>query len=123
LPVGITCNAILNIFSVYQFYQCKRSIPKRNVSSEFTLNQIIMSDQNSNQYSQNQHQETTPEPNDTHESTSKTDKAEGVGENDENHTSGDHIQYQKEGQNSQQSSAGQDGKEVHTDNQGGTTSE
>jgi hypothetical protein len=82
-----------------------------------------MSDQNSNQYSQNQHQKTTADANDTHESTSKTDKAEGVGENEENHTSGDHIKYQKEGQNSQQSSAGQDGKNVHTDNQGGTTSE
>ncbi len=70
-----------------------------------------MSDQNSNQYNQNQHQKSTTDANDTHESTSKTDKAEGVGENEENHTSGDHIQYQK------------DDKNVHSDNQGGTSSE
>lgn len=76
----------------------------------------LNSDQN------NQHQKTT-DANDTHESTSKTDKAIGVGENEENHTSGDHIQYQKEGQNSQQSTAGQDGKKTHTDNQGGTADE
>lgn len=61
--------------------------------------------------------------NDTHESTSKTDKPIGVGENEENHTSGDHIQYQKEGKSSQNETGGDDGKNVHTDNQGGNTDE
>ncbi len=64
-----------------------------------------------------------PEPNDTHESTSKTDRPIGVGENEENHTSGNHIQYQKEGKSSQHETGGDDGKNIHTDNQGGNTGE
>lgn len=79
--------------------------------------------QNSDQFSQNQHQKSTTEANDTHESTSKTDKAEGVGENEENHTSGDHIQYQKEGKSSQNETGGQDDKNIHTDNQRGNTTD
>lgn len=82
-----------------------------------------MPDQNSNQYSQNQHQKTTTDANDTHESTSKIDKPIGVGENDENHTSGDHIKYQKEGNSSQEQTAGQEGRNIHSDNLGGTSEE
>lgn len=68
-------------------------------------------------------QKLNSEPNDTHESTSKTDRAEGVGENEENHTSGDHIQYQREGENSQNETGGEDGKKVHTDNNSGNSDE
>ncbi|WP_198170246.1 hypothetical protein [Mucilaginibacter arboris] len=82
-----------------------------------------MSVQNQDQFSQGQHQKSTTDANDTHESTSKTDKPIGVGENEENHTSGDHIQYQKEGKNSQNETGGQDGKNIHSDNQGGTADE
>lgn len=81
-----------------------------------------MSDQNQEQYNQNQHQKTTA-ANDTHESTSKTDKPIGVGENEENHTSGDHIQYQREGKNSQQVQGGEDDTKVHTDNNGGNSAD
>lgn len=111
----------INILAVQQFYCHKRSITKR--SAFIKIKKIIMSDQNSNQYNQNQHQKTTTDANDTHESASKTDKAEGVGENEENHTSGDHIQYQKEGKSSQNEKGGEDDKNVHSDNQGGTSSE
>lgn len=82
-----------------------------------------MSNQNQEQYGQNQHQKSNAELNDTHESTSKTDKPIGVGENEENHTSGDHIQYQKEGKNSQDEKGGEDDKKIHTDNNGGSTTE
>lgn len=82
-----------------------------------------MSNQNSDQYSKNQHQKANTDANDTHESTSKTDKPISVGENEENHTSTDHIKYQKDGQNSQHSTAGQDGKNIHTDNNGGTSAD
>ncbi len=81
----------------------------------------MMPDQD--QFSQNQHQKTNNGANDTHESTSKTDRAEGVGENEENHTSGDHIQYQKKGKDSQHETGGEDGKNIHTNNQGGNSEE
>ena len=80
-----------------------------------------MSAQNPDQYSQNQHQQN--DDNDTHESTSKTDRPISVGENEENHTSGDHIQYTKKGKDSQNETGGQDGKNIHSDNLGGTSSE
>ncbi|MGI4728712.1 MAG: hypothetical protein ACRYFL_03085 [Janthinobacterium lividum] len=78
-----------------------------------------MSNQNQEEYSQNQKSTT----NDTHESTSKTDKPISVGENEENHTSGDQYKYQKEGKSSQNETGGEDGKKVHTDNNAGNSSE
>ncbi|MGI4749765.1 MAG: hypothetical protein ACRYFB_03945 [Janthinobacterium lividum] len=77
-----------------------------------------MSNQNSEQF--NQHPKST---NDTHESTSKTDKPIGVGENEENHTSGDQYEYQKTGKNSQNETGGQDEKTTHTDNNAGTSAD
>ncbi len=74
-----------------------------------------MSSQDSAQKSQNQ--------NDTHESTSKTDRPIGVGENEENHTSGDQYEYQKQGKDSQNETGGEDGKKVHSDNNSGNSSE
>jgi len=80
-----------------------------------------MSNQDPNLYDKNQYLKSNTDPNDTHESTSKTDRPISVGENEENHTSGDQYKYQKEGISSQEQSAGQDGKNIHTDNQGGTS--
>ncbi|WP_419800398.1 hypothetical protein [Mucilaginibacter sp.] len=69
----------------------------------------------------NQQQQTNT--NDTHESTSKTDRPIGVGENEENHTSGDQYEYQRTGKSSQDETGGEDGKKVHTNNQGGNSTE
>ncbi len=82
-----------------------------------------MSKQNSDQYSENQHQKFDTDENNTHESSSKTDEQMGVGENEENHTSGGYIHYEDEGKSSQNETGGEDGQDVHTDNQRGNSSE
>jgi len=84
---------------------------------------IIMSVQNPDQYSQGQHQKSNSDANDPQKSTSVTDKETGVGENEGNHTSGGYIQYEEEGASSQNETGGEDGRDVHTDNQGGNSSE
>lgn len=82
-----------------------------------------MSNQTTDRKDQEHNNKSNTELNDTHSSTSKTDKYIGFGENDENHTSTDAVKYSEEGKNAQSSTAGHDGKKVHTDNQGGTSSE
>ncbi|RYE19577.1 MAG: hypothetical protein EOP42_28840 [Sphingobacteriaceae bacterium] len=71
----------------------------------------------------NQDSEQYKNTNDTHESTSKTDRPISVGENEENHTSGNSYDYQKKGKDSQSETGGEDGKKVHTDNNAGNSTE
>ena len=73
--------------------------------------------------SQNQHQQPTPATSPAPEKKLETDEEFGVGENEENHTSGGYIHYEGDSESSPDEAAGQDGKNIHTDNHGGTADE
>ncbi|MEX8546091.1 MAG: hypothetical protein V5804_00695 [Mucilaginibacter sp.] len=76
----------------------------------------------SNQNQSNQYQK--PDENGADKKPSVYNEQHGIGENDENHTSGGYIHYDdvEDGESSQNSTAGQDGEDVHTNNEGGTSS-